>query len=187
MAQIGRRVKTTQELLEDLKHRDTGGPPPATPVTDVDEFRRSKTEHLAKFLNSQAEHERPVKSRPALSAKSKAAAPPPLPRDHAPSGPGSPTSRTVAEILSVLPPIDLSVLDDPNDEYPEVAEGPSAASEALIERVLAGEQVQGVTGNREEEGEGDKTEHAFKEWHESVWRRSFDGQPLLVWPYVITD
>jgi len=185
MAQIGRRVKTTQELLEDLKHRDSGGPPPATPVTDVDEFRRSKTEHLAKFLNSQAEDERPSPR----STKSRARPPPPpLPRDHAPSGgPGSPTSRTVAEILSVLPPIDYSVLDEPDDEYPEAPERPPAASEQLIERVLAGEPVEGVTGNREEEGEGDKTEHAFKEWHESVWRRSFDGQPLFVWPYVITD
>jgi len=168
MAQIGRRVKTTQELLEDLKQRDGGSAPAAAPTTtDADDFRRSKTEHLAKFLNSQAEVERPAPAPPAAAA-------------YPSSGAGSPTTRTVAQILSVLPPIDLSVLDQESDD-----EGrEDAPPEQLLERVLAGDPVEGVTGNREE---GEKTEQAFREWHESVWRRSFDGQPLFVWPYVITD
>ncbi|XP_059470744.1 mediator of RNA polymerase II transcription subunit 26 [Neocloeon triangulifer] len=177
MAQMGRRVKTTQELLQDLKHRDGGGSVVAltAPNTDADDFRRSKTEHLAKFLNSQAENERPVA--------------PPKVVPEVILAPGSPTTRRVAEILSSLPPIDLSVLEeDQEEEEPPPERSPQPPPEALIEQVLAGDPIEGVTGTREEEeGEGDKTEQAFKEWHEPVWRRSYDAKPFLVWPYVITD
>jgi hypothetical protein len=166
MAQIGRRVKTTHELLEELKQRD-GGTVPAAPASDAEDFRRSKTEHLAKFLNSQAEAAAPSTATPAP-----------------PNAPGSPTTRTIAEILASLPPIDPSVLlHDSEDEERDVE--PSPPTEELVERVLAGEGVEGVTGNMEEDGQ--KTEQAFREWHEPVWRRSYDGQPLYVWPYVITD
>ncbi|XP_065349764.1 mediator of RNA polymerase II transcription subunit 26 [Cloeon dipterum] len=175
MSQLGRGVKTTRELLHDLKHRDAGGS--AAPSTDADDYRRSKTEHLAKFLNSQAEGELPVapvklKFQPAPVVS---AAPSKLDKP-----PKSPTSRMIAEIMSRLPPIDPSCLlkDDEEDEPPDTPIPP----EQLVEKVLASEPLPGVTGNVEEAGD-DKT--AFKEWHQPVWRHSYE--PLLVWPYVITD
>ncbi|KAF4527054.1 hypothetical protein B566_EDAN001604 [Ephemera danica] len=205
MAQIGRsaKVKTTRELLDDLKARG-GSPPSSGPepssrhralnfllARSPDEVSRNKTEHMAKFLSSQAEEHMQGK------------------QSFSPSPLGSPTSRDVRDILAQLPPLDLNAIvwsDQEEDEEQQPTDmdslepNSSAAIEKavppeLLEAVLAGEHVETVTGNTEccvdrteTTGDGDSDNRTqFKEWHEPVWRESYDEQKLLVWPYVITD
>jgi hypothetical protein len=209
MAQIGRsaKVKTTQELLDDLKAR--GGSPPLSSKEGIepssrhralnfllaprspDEVSRNKTEHMAKFLSSQAEEH--------LQGK----------RPFSPSPLGSPTSRDVRDILASLPPLDLNTIvwSDHEDEQSDqedsldseeakpVEEPEKPVPPELLESVLSGANIEGVTGNTEccvskseTAGDGDSENRTeFKEWHEPVWRESYDGQKLFVWPYVITD
>lgn len=190
MAQIGRiaKVKTTQELLEDLKARG-GSPPPQSSASkdgpepssrhralnvllaprSPDDVSRNKTEHMAKFLSSQPDDGK---------------------RSYSPSPLGSPVSREIEEILSALPPVDLSAINWSDDEdYQQQA---ALKKEVTQEPLLSGQNLEGVTGNWEnlktETGDGDsELKTVFKEWHEPVWRDSYDGQKLLVWPYVITD
>lgn len=205
------RVKTTQELLADLKSKTDGTLPAANQINLVncilpgaDELTRNKTEHIAKFLRSQSEldnedsidimktsHEelRPgTESLPShstagptqSSCNSSTVPPSPIPEESA--------DRTVEEILSRLPPLDLEAIKwEDSQSPPSSPPPPKKVTKEDVHRLLT-EHVECLNGCTDHSGlktiEGNE---GFSEWHEVVSRTSYNGELLHILPYVVID
>lgn len=205
------RVKTTQELLADLKSKTDGTLPAENQANLVncilpgsDELTRNKTEHIAKFLRSQSElenedsidimktsHEelRPCTESlpshstvgPAQSSCTSSTVPPsPAPEES--------TERTVEEILSRLPPLDLEAIQwEDSQSPPSSPPPPKQITEDDVLR-LHNEHIECLNGCEDHSNLKTKEgEIGFSEWHEVVSRTSYNGELLHILPYVVID
>lgn len=82
--------------------------------------------------------------------------------------------RQIQDIYNRLPPLDIEAIDW-NSPPPSPARPPLSPSD-----LVAGAQIEGVTGNWE-------NEETFREWHEVLTRTNDTGEPLVILPYVIID
>nr|CAD7423938.1 unnamed protein product [Timema monikensis] len=234
------KVKTTQELLAGLQaktcmsgsagdERFVVGVPsssnnkaslvncvfPDRGGSTYDDMTRNKTEHIAKFLQSQSAiiH---VDDEPTLIDLTNSSSkfsnvdgnnenPANLEKDDGISTPSrlskeEPSSdgfgalssmkqeETVEEILARLPPLNIDEIDwedpEPATKDDEVTE--TCVTEKDIER-LHKEHVNSLNGNVHEGVTRDEDDDRFREWHEMVSRRSYQGDLLHILPYVVID
>uniref|UniRef100_A0A1B6J202 Mediator of RNA polymerase II transcription subunit 26 n=1 Tax=Homalodisca liturata TaxID=320908 RepID=A0A1B6J202_9HEMI len=202
------RVKTTQELLADLKSKTDGTLPTDIQMNLVncvlpgsDELTRNKTEHIAKFLRSQAENDDSLDVKPSQdelrpctdslpshstvgpaqsSCTSSTVPPSPAPEES--------TERTVEEILARLPPLDLEAIQWEESQSPPVS--PPPPREVTQDDVLRlhNEHIECLNGCTDHSGlKTSKGEEGFSEWHEVVSRTSYNGELLHILPYVVID
>lgn len=123
--------------------------------------------------------------------------------------------ETVEEILARLPPVDPDgitwsedeELDEEEEEEEEEVEEPKPVPEEAVRRLLE-EHIEGVNGNMTEGGAGVNASHAlnvplqdtfggsdskcpadcsFREWHQTLSKKSYEGELLHILPYVIID
>lgn len=204
------RVKTTQELLADLKSKTDGTLPTENQSNLVncvlpgsDELTRNKTEHIAKFLRSQSElvnedsvdiiktsqdQLRPSESLPshstvgpAHSSRASSTVPPsPAPEES--------TELTIEEILSRLPPLNLEAIQwDDSLSPPASPPPPTEVKEEDVLR-LHNEHIECLNGCADHSGvKTNEGEEGFSEWHEVVSRTSYNGELLHILPYVVID
>lgn len=205
------RVKTTQELLADLKSKTDGTLPTENQSSLVncvlpgsDELTRNKTEHIAKFLRSQSElvnedsvdimktsqdQLRPCTESlpshstvgPAHSSRASSTVPPS-------PAPEESTERTVEEILSRLPPLNPEAIQWEESISPPTS--PPPPTEIKEEDVLRlhNEHLECMNGCADHSGlKTSKGEEGFSEWHEVVSRTSYNGELLHILPYVVID
>ncbi|XP_054274076.1 uncharacterized protein LOC128994704 [Macrosteles quadrilineatus] len=201
------RVKTTQELLADLKSKTDGtllveNRPENCVLPGGDELTRNKTEHIAKFLRSQSEvvnddsidvikqeelrpgtESLPSHSTvgPAQSSRASSTVPPsPAPEES--------IERTVEEILSRLPPLDPEAIQwDECQSPPSSPPPPCSVTEADVLR-LHTEQIECLNGCADHSGlKTSKGDEGFSEWHEVVSRTSYNGELLHILPYCVID
>jgi mediator of RNA polymerase II transcription subunit 26 len=176
LASIARipKVKTTQELLADLRSRSSEAPSNCVlPVVDHD-VARNKTEHIARFLRSQGDEEDEVIE--VVHTEETSAAP-----SEVESKEEKPTLESPEEILARLPPLDLDSINW--DESPLPSPTPHQVTEEDVDRVL-NQHIEGINGNRDEK---DKDSDVFCEWHQVVSRTSYQGDLLHILPYVVID
>ena len=106
-------------------------------------------------------------------------------------GPEVGVDRTVEEILSRLPPVDVDAI-----RWEESSSAPSSPVERLVseedvKRLHSG-HIEGLNGNvnhgkcRVKE-DGETEDDNFREWHETVSRTSYQGELLHILPYVVID
>uniref|UniRef100_A0A1B6MCS2 Mediator of RNA polymerase II transcription subunit 26 n=1 Tax=Graphocephala atropunctata TaxID=36148 RepID=A0A1B6MCS2_9HEMI len=205
------RVKTTLELLADLKSKTDGTLPADIQVNLVncvlpgsDELTRNKTEHIAKFLRSQSElvnddsidvmkpsqeELRPCTDSlpshstvgPAQSSCNSSTVPPsPAPEES--------TERTVEEILSRLPPLEVEAIRWEESQSPPAS--PPPPREVTHDDVLRlhDEHIECLNGCADHSGiRTTAGEEGFSEWHEVVSRTSYNGELLHILPYVVID
>nr|CAD7592011.1 unnamed protein product [Timema genevievae] len=234
------KVKTTQELLAGLQaktcmsgsasdERFVVGVPsssnnkaslvncvfPDRGGSTYDDMTRNKTEHIAKFLQSQSAiiH---VDDEPTLidltNSSSKfsnidgnnenltnlekddgISTPSRLSKEEPSSdGFGALSSmkqeETVEEILARLPPLNIDEIDweDPEPATKDDEVTETCVTEMDIER-LHKEHVNSLNGNVHEGVTRDEDDDRFREWHEMVSRRSYRGDLLHILPYVVID
>ncbi|XP_073974907.1 uncharacterized protein isoform X2 [Rhodnius prolixus] len=176
------KVKTTQELLAGLQSRSNETPDECIhPVVDHDVVK-NKTEHIARFLRSQAENVEEIDEgrSPQESDNHSVAESEVEPQlQEIPKDP-QPELRTADEILSRLPPLDLDAIkwDDTPVPSPELKE----ITEEDVDRVL-NQHIEGINGNYDDSSEI----RVFREWHEVVSRTSFDSELIHILPYVVID
>lgn len=102
-----------------------------------------------------------------------------------PPPPVPPEPSSVEEILSRLPPLNLDAIDWSEDSY-SVPNSPRPVCEEDVEQ-LHTEHCEGLNGNWEKRDD-QKTE--FREWHEMLTIRSSSNEsepPLFVLPYAVVD
>jgi len=206
------KVKTTQELVAGLKSKTDGTLPVdnraeancVLPHTQTDELTRNKTEHIAKFLRSQSEvvnddsidvmksnqeelrpgtESIPSHSTvgPAQSSRASSTVPPsPAPEES--------IERTVEEILSRLPPLDLEAIQwDESQSPPPSPPPPCPVTEDDVLR-LHSEHIECLNGCADHSGlKTSKGDEGFSEWHEVVSRTSYNGELLHILPYCVID
>lgn len=210
------RVKTTQELVADLRSR-RNSETAATVDSDVkvvaadaacDELvlSRNKTEHIEKFLRSQKQEsdddsvvvvdlveESEASKKKGADGKERST------KDHKRSKQAAGTDqsessnpeRTLQEILSRLPPLDVDSIVW--DESPPVS--PPPPREITLDDVdrLHNENVENLNGNYDHapteplQPHSSTTDGTFREWHETVSRTSYNGELLHILPYVVID
>lgn len=196
------KVKTTQELLADLRSRSneelplvklpqsienkaslancvlTKSEPYDDEDDDVDIIEIVKTKSVGKqecdtrSNNVVIEKERKSKKHNNTEAPSLKSLPPPEP-------------SSVEEILSRLPPLNLDEIDWSEDSY-SVPNSPQPVTEPDVER-LHTEHCEGLNGNWETR-DNHKTE--FREWHEMITIQSSQDPtepPLYALPYAVID
>lgn len=183
------KVKTTQELLEDLARR-SGSPnlvvkPEVQPVhqqqagaipasTEARQWPDAKQELLDKFFRSHSTDRRNDGSTITSSIVSKTKA-------------TSAMSDPVAEIYARLPPIDPSVVASMWKEEiaePETEERDSTTPKRPVTDedvdLLHNGQVDSVNGTHDKNGE-------FHSWHETLTVASYHEDPLHLLPYVVIE
>nr|CAD7407756.1 unnamed protein product [Timema poppensis] len=233
------KVKTTQELLAGLQaktcmsgsagdERFVVGVPsssnnkaslvncvfPDRGGSTYDDMTRNKTEHIAKFLQSQSaiihvdeptlidltnssskfsnidgNNENPTN----LEKDDGISTPSRLSKEEPSSdGFGALSSmkqeETVEEILARLPPLNIDEIDweDPEPATKDDEVTDTCVTEKDIER-LHKEHVNSLNGNVHEGVTRDEDDDRFREWHEMVSRRSYQGDLLHILPYVVID
>lgn len=209
IASIGRipRVKTTQELLADLKSKTDGTLPTETQsnlancyLPGSDELTRNKTEHIAKFLRSQSElqNEDSIDSvkpsneelRPCTdSIPSQSTMGPAQSSCNSSTVPPSPApeetaERTVEDILARLPPLDVDAIQWDDSQSPPSSPPPAPPPTEEDVLRLHNEHVECLNGCADHSG---KSDVGFSEWHEVVSRTSYNGELLHILPYVVID
>jgi hypothetical protein len=96
--------------------------------------------------------------------------------------------RTVEDILAQLPPIDVdavcwdeSMTEGTDSEAPVVKK----VTEEMITKFHT-QHIENLNGNVNEGASCDDSDN-FREWHETVSKRSYQGDFLHILPYVIID
>lgn len=203
------KVKTTQELLADLRSRSgeelplvnvklpqsienkaslancivtKSEPPEEDGDTDDDEIIEVvKPKSIAKPACDTSNSNIVVIEKERKSKKHKHSE---SHRGETQSSPTPPKPSSVEEILSRLPPLNLDAIDWSEDSFSE-PNSPRPVTEADVDR-LHTEHCEGLNGNWETREE-QKTE--FKEWHQMLTiASSREGEPpLFVLPYTVVD
>ncbi|XP_075229700.1 uncharacterized protein LOC142329191 [Lycorma delicatula] len=210
------RVKTTQELVADLRSR-SGEDSELGLVNCVlpsnDEMTRNKTEHIAKFLRSQSELEadnsvelinptqeelRPLDSSllPAHISKEPPIHSPPL-QPHIPSA--APTPEVTSTSVPQEDGIERTLQElysrlppiDPDSIVWDDSQSPPVSPEPV--REITEDDVDRLHNEHIENLNGN-FDHApsedgnnFREWHEMVSRTSYNGELFDILPYVVID
>ena len=180
--------------------------------TDALEISRNKTEHIAKFLQSQSELH-PIQDDPSIVPltemedirlqKHLGDLPGSSGGDNCNSSPAdmlqlsssskdsqsasaimmNVQDRTVEDILAQLPPIDVDAICW--DESMTEAPVVKDVTEELIEK-LHTQHIENLNGNVNE-GASYEDSDGFCEWHQVVSKRSYQGEFLHILPYVVID
>ncbi|XP_021939391.1 mediator of RNA polymerase II transcription subunit 26 isoform X2 [Zootermopsis nevadensis] len=245
------KVKTTQELVASVQAK-TGGASGTLPEdklgnlnvllsenkpslakcilmsrgtpTDALEISRNKTEHIAKFLQSQSELH-PIQEDPSIvplaemedlrlqkhlrglpgssggdnynSSPAEVSSFSKLSKDILQQFSSSKDSQSASGIVTnihdqtvedILPPVDVDAIcwdesvTDGTDSEPPVAK---EVTEEVI-RKFHTEHIENVNGNVNEGASCDDSDN-FREWHETVSKRSYQGEFLHILPYVVID
>lgn len=178
------KVKTTQELLDDLARR-SGSPNLMAARSEPVHPHDTKHDVIAKFFQSQTEAS-------ANTTTAAASIVPKVERRHF-AKPVSDSKDPVAEIYARLPPLDPAAIaslwsaeteqqpaeDDeaPTSESPPPARPPVSEEEVHL---LHTTELDCVNGTRDYRND-------FHEWHETSTVNSFGGDPLHLLPYVVID
>jgi len=174
------KVKTTQELLEDLARR-SGSPTIATrtetqpiPAAGSPNVRawqdEAKEELMAKFLQSQT-------------------VAPSLKPNHRPAAVRTKIDDTVADILAKLPPLDPSLAAEVAQWTEQTAEDQVDSAESPVRRPPVTDEdvdrlhttpLDNISGYRDFQQE-------FHEWHETLSVSTYNGDLLHLLPYVVIE
>ncbi|XP_046635044.1 mediator of RNA polymerase II transcription subunit 26-like isoform X2 [Daphnia pulicaria] len=190
------KVKTTQELLEDLARR-SGSPnlivkpeihsvhqqqhqqQPLTvpPSNEARQWPDAKQEILDKFLRSHSTDRRSdgITTTSTVVSKPKTTATPAI-------------NDPVAEIYARLPPLDPAIVasiwkEEVKPETEELETDSSVPERPVTDEdvdLLHNGSVDDVNGSRDINGE-------FHQWHETVTVASYHGDPLHLLPYVVIE
>ncbi|KAL1117026.1 hypothetical protein AAG570_004354 [Ranatra chinensis] len=188
------KVKTTQELLADLKSRSGaaatvgGGGDASVALPNDHDVARNKTEHIARFLRSTGgpPAATPLAPQQLEDTSNRESVGSETGTERTKEDDSVSTLETPEQILSRLPPLDLASIawdeDVPGSSAPPT---PPPVTSHDVERVLS-ERIEGLNGNHDHYFNDDKT-GVFREWHQVVSRTSYQGDLLHILPYVVID
>ncbi|XP_069694305.1 mediator of RNA polymerase II transcription subunit 26-like isoform X2 [Periplaneta americana] len=218
------KVKTTQELVASVQAKTGGASDENNPSlakcilmsrgtsTDALEISRNKTEHIAKFLQSQSllhaiQEEASSMYLAAMEDFRLRKHLEGLPGDNYNSSPAEVSSlskdilqqslsskdsqsasvvedRTVEDILAQLPPLDVDAIC-----WNECDESDTPIAKEVNDELLTklhNQHIEGLNGNISDGVTSDSGDN-FKEWHEMVSKKSYQGEFLHILPYVVID
>jgi hypothetical protein len=178
------RVKTTEELVADLKSRTVSGSAAAAAASASDDSVGRTISVKPSLSNSVSAAATPDSGTTAKQKKEEKL------------DPETRVEREIAEILSKLPPINVDEIvwdDSPDNSAPAT---PKPITEEDVDRYLQ-QEWDGVNGcvthvatppTRKNEDECGSTESSsFRGWHEMVARRTYNDDLIHILPYSIVD